>query len=131
MGKLQFLLDKLGTTPDTFLVQLPESEPLRFRYLRGRKAFSSLQKSAELFARSVTELNCPTTWKPFMTSDTDTLVWVCFLGELSEDAEVLDFLHLQHVLPVLFDSILAEVQAALTGRIVEEESSRVDAAKKG
>jgi len=65
-----------------------------------------------------------------MTSHFETLVWVFFLGHLSLDGEVANFLKLQHLSPVLFDHILAHVQAVLTGALDQIEKCRIESAKK-
>jgi len=115
---------------ESFDVELPGGERLAFSFIRGRKSLVSIRNAAHRFAESVTELNCPPEMRPYMTADPETLVWVYFLGHLCTDGGAPEFLRLQHVSPVLFDHLLAKVQAALTGVLEADERERIESAKK-
>jgi len=115
---------------ETFEIELPAGERLAFQYLQGRKSLISLRNAAHRFADSVTEINCPPEMRPFMTQDHETLVWVFFLGHLSCEGEAFDFLKLQHLSPILCESIVEQVQAALTGYLDADERQRINEAKK-
>ncbi|MDR3691180.1 MAG: hypothetical protein P4L46_17495 [Fimbriimonas sp.] len=124
------LFRTIEPTAEPFEVPITDVEALRFNPVCSRKSLVSIRNAAHRFADSLSEANCPGPLRPYWTSDRETLIWVYFLGRLCMDGSEAEFLRLQHVCPVLFEQVLSQVQARISGNLEETGRLAVDAAKK-
>jgi hypothetical protein len=113
MKVIDDLIDSYAPLHTEFAVEVLGAK-MRFRVLSGHKEYNQLKNGGAMFARNVigAQQNPPTgsvheSWREYLTDDAETLGWVNTLAEtcLEEGASHLDFLKLQHKLPVVFGMI--------------------------
>jgi len=126
------LIARIKPHCDTFELKLLTDDVLRFRHVVGRDAFRRIRDAAHRFAESVTPVNAPEAYRPFVACDRDTLIWCHLLAALClDEGGLLGFLQIQHYGPIVFDDLLEKFKTELVHVAEQVEMEEIDRAKKG